>query len=363
MYKYLLIIIIVLLLLTTTTTYLFQSHPDKQSLTEFFMSEQPKLNVLLTKSYYNQKRITLGVDLTDINERKATNMLTNIFPFKVKNVGFENLLDDNDILLVPQIYNTYLNAKQKTYYYVASLYAVCLTMILPINSKVKSYRDFEDITIGTLNVNHASDAFISVFSYALNLNLKIKYCSSYQELYNLWKNKEINAIFMLVSHPNEFVKLFSYQEEIRFFDWETLFKDINLNRILSFHFPNLKQIQIPIKTYRFFKTSQYFKGYGFHVNLIANANVADEYVYDLLKTIYINYNKIKNNLESAYLLSPSWMSFCPPNISYHNGAREFYKDVNLISEESNDCYLLNDQCTKKTRKTIYNIIEKRIGII
>lgn len=318
---------------------------------------QDNLSVLITKSYYSENKLTIENDNTDINDNLIIQMLSNIFPLNYKQIDYNNI--NNNLLLVPQMYNTQLI--KNNYKFVASLYPISLTMILPINSNVSNYKDFENIKIATLK--NCSHDFLYKFSQIMNMNLDLVICENYKDIYTKWKDKTIDAIFIIVSHPNQFIKLFSYQEEIKLFDWNTVFENENLKRIINFHFQDIKKISIPIQTYRLFKLSQYYNTYGFYVNILANKNIPDYYIYNLLKTIYTNNSKIKVNLPFTYSLTPEWMSFCPPNMEYHIGAKQFYTDINSISEFDDKCYLLNSTCNNENIDSIDGVITKRMGII
>lgn len=354
MYRYIVVLCILILIFITVL---------KQNKKEHYQEEN-HLNVMLTKSIYDTKKITLGGDKTDLNDEATSKLMKKIFPFQLNNVNYENLLKtQSDLLILPQIYNKIISTSNEKYSFVCSLYTVCLTLILPINTEVKNKNDFETLKIGTFNKNHASNLFLKLFSNIMNLKLNIVHCDTYGDLFTKWKSGEIDSIFLLISHPNQFVKLFSYQEEIKLFNWDILFKDINLKRIFIFHMPYLIKVTIPIANYRFFKLSNYYTGYGFNVNMLSSNKIDDGYIYNILKTIYINYAKIKNNCLWMYQLSPSWMSNCPPDMVFHPDAKKFYIDINLISEQYNDCYMLNLECNRKTRNILYGIIDKRLGIL
>lgn len=316
------------------------------------------MSVLLTQSPYSEKPLTLASDITDVNDKAMADALEHVFPLQLKPINYSKL-NTSDVLLLPQMYNSLM--LKHDYEFVGSLYPICLTLILPINSTVSSYTDFQNIQIGTFA--NVSFDFLKEFSQIMNLSLSTVICKSYSELYDKWKKNEINAIFLMVSHPNQFVKLLSYQEEIKFFNWNTVFDDVNLKRIINFHFQDIKKINIPIQTYRLFKLSRYYTTYGFYVNLISPKSVSLETIYQLLKTIYTNISKIKVNLEFASSLTPEWMSYCPPNMNYHKGAKAFYTDINVISEFNSQCYLLNTPCTQESIETIDGVLSRRIGIL
>lgn len=316
------------------------------------------MTVLLTKSTYSESPMTLAADIHDVNDKSMIDTLDKLFPLRVKMINYSNL-NKSHLLVVPQMYNTLM--LKHDYEFVGSLYPICLTMILPINSNVSTYTDLQNIKIGTFR--NVSYDFLNIFGQIMNVSLSLIPCESYSELYSKWKNNEINAIFLMVSHPNQFVKLLSYQEEIKLFNWNTVFDNINLKRIINFHFQDIKKISMPIQSYRLFKLSRYYPTYGFYVNLISPKSISLERIYQLLKTIYLNISKLKINLDFAASLSPEWMSYCPPNMNYHKGAKAFYTDINLISEFSPKCHMLNTPCDEQSIYTIDNIISKRIGIL
>jgi len=315
-------------------------------------------SVMLTRSYFDEHRLTLAADRTDVNDELMATLLTSLFPLLSVPIDYQHLQPQH-LVLLPQMYNNRVIPFHDQF--VASLYPICLTLILPINSTVSTYTDMETVVIGTLP--NASVDFLTSFASIMNLRISTVVCTTYKELYSKWKKNEIGAIFLLVSHPNQFVKLLSYQEEIKFFNWNQVFDNVNLRRILNFHFQDIKKISISIQTYRLFKLSQYYTTYGFYVNLVAPESIPSEYIYRLLQTVYQNISKIKVNFEFAHSLSPEWMSYCPPNMNYHSGAKSFYTDINVISDYSPKCYMLNMACNDSTIDSIDGIISRRIGII
>lgn len=328
--------------------------------------------VLISETIHNFNKAILYYDDTDINDKSAGQLLCQLFPFVARPIAFPKITSlQNAVVVAPMIMIRYL-ANKFPLHFIGSLYNVHLTLLLPVNQTVATMDDFQNLNIATFHELQYSYLFLYIFQRSMNINLRITPCQSYGELHNVWSSKQCNAIFLIVSHPNQFVRLFSYQEQIKLFDWNIFMSNVNFRRLMSFHFPNLIATTFPLRGYRMFSSVLYANSYGFTVSMVSDSSIPDDCVYDLLTTLYTNTDsiygsasQIKTNYQFMYNLNASWMSSCPPNLQYHSGAKQFYTDINKITTmpDGELCYLTRYKCNKKTYNNVMQSIMSHLGIL
>jgi TRAP-type uncharacterized transport system substrate-binding protein len=308
-------------------------------------------NLLITQSVASQRNLTLLYDDFDLNDFNFyENNLKKIFPLKRNSKKY-------DFIMLPQSENL----RYKDLNFVMSLYNVSLTLMIPISLRIDTLFDMNQLVIGTIQ-SHYSSTFIRKFVEIFSLKTSIKYFNSYDDLDKAWSKDEINSIFLLCSHPNSFIEKFSFKERIQFLDWDLIFADsLNSKSILLFYFPDMIITSIPIRTYRIFSLTLSISSYGFKMNILAQPELSNEYVYSLVGSIYENHIQLLLNNSFMQNISQQAMSYCPSYLQYHPGAKEFYISKNFITEIQNPlCSLLNNytQCDEKNVEIVQSLVQR-----
>ena len=90
--------------------------------------------------------------------------------------------------------------------------------------------------------------------------------------------------------------------------------------------------------------SRFTETYASRIILVAHKNMDKEYIKLLLRNIYGSIDSIRNNLNKYLLyrnnimedcMEPYEMAYCPQPLKYHKGAKDFYKEVQFITDEEN----------------------------
>ena len=90
--------------------------------------------------------------------------------------------------------------------YILSIGIEKFTLITPKNSKINSWHDLENKTIGTLDKNTGSYFTLNNILNSFEINTKIV-TVKLNSIPSLLLNKEIDAFFIVISHPNNLFRI------------------------------------------------------------------------------------------------------------------------------------------------------------
>lgn len=310
------------------------------------------INRIVTQSPFDQQRLILCYDNFDLNDEIMAQDLKEMFPLTLQSpVGRGNLL------MVPQ----FQNLDTKDMLFLVSMFNISLTLLLPVDREDA----IEDMVIGTIR-SHYSYPFLLKLLQIFRLPTVIRSFATYEDLDQAWNTQSITAVFLICSHPNPFVEKFSFKNRIRFYDWSLLFdSQINAKATLLFYFPDMIQTSIPVSTYRIFTLSLAFDGYGFKINLLGHRDVPSEYAYTLVQTLDDNYLTLQIRHPFLQNVNRQVMSYCPPYLQYHPGAKMFYINQNYITEQpSTLCSLLDTgiKCDESKLRLVRSYLDRH-GIL
>jgi len=167
-------------------------------------------------------------------------------------------------------------------------------------------------------------------------------------IFNKFINKEIDGIYLMLGTNNIYIENLVSLVNIKFID--LLKNQTLLTNIFNDYFYKKK-----------IDTSDYYTDairqkkintIGNRVILFSNDKTPDDVVYTIVKTIYDNNHKFRNDPDQLYTLDyePIDMSYCRKEYLMHPGAEKYYKEVNLISTDKkkfgNDLYNYSQKVVK-----------------
>lgn len=260
----------------------------------------------------------------------------------------------NHISLVQDdiLFNYIKNNANNNIRYILSIGIEKFTLITPKNSKINSWHDLENKTIGTLDKNTGSYFTLNNILNSFEINTKIV-TVKLNSIPSLLLNKEIDAFFIVISHPNNLFRIINKQVSIKFLSMDTLDKQI-LKKI----FPFANKSKIDIDEYHI-PTTNVINTLETRVNIICNDKLDKEHAYNFIKTIFSNLIFIKTNGTDDYKLqmqefNPSYLY--PNNTLYklHEGVHKFYIDIGVISYIDNNYCKYSVGIQKCTNKKLNN---------
>lgn len=155
------------------------------------------------------------------------------------------------------------------------------------------------------------------------------------ELFNKFYKGKIHGIFMMTGSNNIYIDNLSKIMNIKFID----FYDENSRIITNFNNYFFKK---QINTGDYFKEPQkqsIIPTLATRVVLFTNKDMPDNVVYEITKCVYEKHfilaNMLNINLKTSGLLDyePVELAYCPKDLLIHDGAKQYLKTKNIISEE------------------------------
>jgi TRAP-type uncharacterized transport system substrate-binding protein len=287
---------------------------------------------LLTESPYRVENIFLIGDKRDINDSRTLNFFRSIFPFAPEKYLTKGK-KSNSLGYFPECAVSSKTKKENLF--VSLVGYQTLTLIIPRDSPLK-----EDVSndvwkgkrICTFRRSSASQTLKTII-FRLGLNVTITEVDSYGDMYNVWKKEEVDGIFLLCSHPNLFVEKFSFQFEVRIFNFYKYFtSDPYRKNLITFYFPSMFRSTIRMYTYRIYMIGKTIPSCSFYMVLYASPKVSDEFVFSFINTLHKNFFYMSTNLPTLSFFSESTMQICPVDMEFHSGAKKYYTEKAVITE-------------------------------
>ena len=293
------------------------------------------------KSYKNMAQIIL-----------STNKNKNIISYINEDVFLMNYLGFNQKGLYK---NYYLGIKKNTYKnlrYACAISYCTFTLITPLNSEIKDWKDLKNKNIGTLD-NSPSLLNLKKFLHVLKYQkekVNIIVVNNKEILKDLFMKKKIDAIYLTIEHPSSYIQKIAENMKIRLITTKGLPKD-RINMVFPFIFKTTVDI-------RYYDTYPDIKpiidGYATRLLLITNINTKPEIIYNFLKTFFINNQFLRKDIKELDNSLPSFSAFNYAGFPYHKGAEKFYIENNFITyDKHNLCslyYGINKCNTKMVNK-------------
>lgn len=312
---------------------------------------------LLTESPYRVENIFLIGDKRDINDGRTLNFLRSIFPFSsVK----KSILKKNMVQSIGYLPECAVSAKTKKENLFVSLVGYqTLTLIIPRDSPLK-----EDVSNDVWKGkricsfrNSSASQTLKTIVFRLGLSVNIIEVNTYGDMYEVWKKEEVDGIFLLCSHPNLFVEKFSFQFEVRIFNFLKYFmSDSYRKNLITFYFPSIFRSTIQLYTYRTYMIGKTIPSCSFYMVLYASPKVSDEFIFALIDTLHKNFFYMTTHLPGWTFFSESTMQICPVDMEFHRGAKRYYTEKSAITEQPKNLsqyktsfYNLNDSTSDREK--------------
>jgi len=286
---------------------------------------------ILTESSYSTESVFLSSDKRDANDNRLLVFFRSIFPFKHEINGKDRVR--KAIEYYPECAISSLMKKRNLF--VSLLGYQTLTLIVPRDSPL-----YEDISIDTWKgkrictfANSTASLTLRTIVTRLGMNVIIIEVSSYADMYSIWKKGDIDGIFLLCSHPNLFVEKFSFQFEVRIFNFYKYFtSDSYRKNLITFYFPSMFRTTIQMYNYRTFMIGKTLPSCSFYMVLFASARVSDDFVFTFISSLHKNFFYMKTHFPTLSSFSESTMQICPVDMEFHSGAKRYYTDKDVITE-------------------------------
>ena len=215
---------------------------------------------------------------------------------------------------------------QKKLRSVCSLYTEVVTLIAADDAHIYSMKDLKGKRVnignpGSGNRGNAIDALkINGIDYKKDILAESLKAS---EAPKMLQDGRIDAFFYTVGHPNGTIKeATAGKRKVHFVSTG------NLDKILKGH-PYYAKAIIPKKFYPNATNKKDTISYGVKATIVTSADVPDDVVYAIVKTIFENLDEFKK-LHPAFSLLTKESMLEGLSAPIHPGALKYYKEVGLI---------------------------------
>ena len=234
---------------------------------------------------------------------------------------------------------------------------------LPINSwkDIKKYLDNDNpnkYNLGVLNEGTASEFEYKNFIKNANININHEKLNiidnrNIQDSFYMFENNELDSLFIISNNKNPYIINYFKKRLASIIGTQGI-----TNSLLKKDYNKYPKKYIQSRQY----TKSIIKKHNniFHSNLnitnenkqietistrlivVAKKELSEDYIIKFLRHLYGNFEKLEQNLNNYLylpsrdnnmkLFDPIEMSYVDKNILYHKGARDFYKEIELIKE-------------------------------
>ena len=216
--------------------------------------------------------------------------------------------------------------------FVCSIFSEKYTLIVRSDSNINSYSDLYNHKIGIKGSGSLYCLFniYKYFNWGWNKRNMIYYSDNYTIINDLYK-KKINAIFIVVGHPSDFITYITNNISVKIIETN----DIDISKMRYF-LPNIRKDVIS-KSY-YYNSSSYLNTFSSRCMIITNKNSNVDDIYQFTKNIYNNLGFFKNNLKIFSSIFKWDLVYKIPMLEYHLGSSRFYQEQGYISSKkcSND---------------------------
>lgn len=233
-------------------------------------------------------------------------------------------------------------------------------------ARIPKKNKLDNLRVAVLE-NSSDEDFLEKINDILKLNFQILRFSTLNDIKMSWENVDMNidALFLLTSHKNQFVEDFCSLYRVVFFNFVSyLERSPELVTLMKFQFPLLQRTELNISDYRSLNTIQVIPSLKIFTAVLATEDVADDSVIRFLQFLTTSFLDAKSNVPECNTFIASEMHMAPPEIDLHPGSRKFFQSKGKIYvgiQNENDvklCSHINGLCTDKM-KTIVSQIRKR----
>jgi len=295
-----------------------------------------KIVVKPQNSIYNKTTLNLMPN-KEIQINIADN-LSNVFPIENINsgcTGFSAVKNTNDLnnhlaLVTDEIYFYYTNKKKHNIRFICTLGYEFFTLIAPFDSNIMSWKDIKNKKIGVVP-NSSSHFILQKILTAFNIrftNKVIPISFDSTKIIKDFNKKNIDCVFSICAHPDSIIQELNKIKPIRIIGVEGLDKKI-LTGVFSFY--NSEKINLEN-----YKLNNYIETLGVKINLLCNKDFDKNDCYNLINTIFSQFQYIKKNGDDNYKIqmrnfNPSKLYLDNLKYQFHESVYKFLKDIGMIT--------------------------------
>ncbi len=273
------------------------------------------------------------------------NNLKSIYPIEFNNQSYSPLNNiikveenKNHLSLIQQDYllNYLSNKPNSNIRLITTIGIEDITLIIPSNSSILSWKDLKFKKIGTLSKESGSYFILDKLNSILDLNSKITNFDKFNSdtIIESLTNKSIDAFFIIISNPSPIIRNISINYSIRIIGTFGINSDI-IKHILPYY----NKSYIDTTDYKLISINS-IETYKTNISLICNKDFDPLESYILIKSIFTNFSYLINNGNKDYKLqlydfNPSYLYSNYDKIKLHEGVIRFLNDINIITNNPN----------------------------
>ena len=225
------------------------------------------------------------------------------------------------------------NNETKNIRMICGLNFISYTLIVPLNSNIKNWKNLKKKIIGT-SFKYSNDYF-----HLKKILTSLKYneedytivTGDIISILHQFTELKIDAVYYSIVHPNPLIKLYQKKIKINIIGNEGLD-----HALLKFYIPTTLSEKIDISEYKIkVDKNLYINTYGLRQIIVGNKYVSNKYVFGFLHSLINNLFIIKLNKQYLNQMSISSITYTLPNIKIHPGTLMFLKKYNYITNDSN----------------------------
>lgn len=322
--------------------------------------------VLFTMSKYAQNRQKIHASFVFENENALMTRIVSLFPLTRVSAPFDASL---------RIQTSFqYQSLSVDYGFLCRLSCKSLTMVLSASSTISEREgasSFAGKTIAVLTDDVDSKAFLNTFNNMFQLQMNIVSINSLQDVISAWSSNELSnklsnklssklsnesttdrntwtALFLLASHPSTELQKLSESTNIRFLDWMQMMNvDAKLQTRFLFYFPAAIRTTAPLLKYRVISVLQATAFVSFPLYLLAShKDVRSDIATALLNSLWEDEYLFASQLLFFETVDRSVRMVCPPNLTYHEGAKVYMRSQGMISAIPDEaCAFVHGRCT------------------
>tara|TARA_B100001093_G_C26854323_1_gene1026670 strand:+ start:4214 stop:5251 length:1038 start_codon:yes stop_codon:yes gene_type:complete len=302
------------------------------------------------ETFINYKSIVVTPTITtfkDINfilpENKflqniLSKKLQEIYPInKIINYNIKTALDlmnkkPNYILIAPESIQYINSLNKKNIRFISSLGIEKITLISPRKNGINSWNDLTNKKIGVVKKS-TSYYTLRYIQSKLLINFKIvSIVDREQQIEKDFKQNKYDAFFMLTAHPNELLRGINKNLPLKFIGTEGIKKEES-----DIIFTNLNPSTIDLTHYDIYNEQP--KTLMSKLDILVNKDFDEKSGYNFIETIFKNLMNIKTVGINKYKLhmrdfNPEFIYLNNNNYKLHKGVKKFYKNIGLITNNS-----------------------------
>lgn len=329
-----LIILISILLLGILYLYLI-----KNKINENFQYGDTYRQVVVTPQPQIYTDLILYTDNYNTVSKDIANNISNYYPIHKKvTIESDKILEqieknkDNIGLIQEGLIDKYVITNPETNIrYISNLAIEKFTFIVPQLMNIRSWKDMPKIKIGTITSSASYDILKTILSITNN-NSDIIDCEfTVDTIVNKFKNKEIEAYFLVISHPNLVMTELLQKYPCYMFGTRGIEEQTLIN-VFPFYYKTILDVnEYSIKTPSTEYTLQC------NLVLIAHKDLDALEMYILTRAIFHNMKYMIYNGNYYYKLqmndfNPQYIYNNFPFLELHDGTRKFYRDIGILTD-------------------------------